>query len=361
MIRKIRNFINEKKKLKTCFLENGNFMSPGNYVFDDSIKYITRNDRITQKRTSEILKHDYYRKATTRFFIYLLKKTIFRKSIFIPESELAIKDFTGTVYLPIRSTNGYSDKKIFDFAHKKVLSVFSEEKDYQSVINNYHYFNQHFPMPEILGTNAGELLILEELIICQPPETWRDEDCFNIMKDIFCRYKEYFCDCKQKRKYYFTIPKEVFNSTLNNEEIDFIRREMNQEILLMSFPNLMVHGDLWTGNLLLKKEEKVFIYYIDWEYSNELIFFYDFFNLMWIEIYMNNNYKYFNRYLNGGFDQELIEIFSIFELSFRPEWRLDYFHLYFLNFLQVRGIHFNWVDRQTYLNRYKNLLVEFGI
>jgi hypothetical protein len=355
MIRKLYRYIKRKKEIINGFKQNAKYMSSGQYVLDDSIKYITRNDDITKKRAYKILQTSYY-PALIRFIVYILRNTLFRKKFTIHEQDNQINDFLGTVYRPIRSSTGYSDSKIFDFAGNQVLSIFTEEKDHRSVIERYEYFNIYFPMPAVLWSNKEHLLIMEELIGFQPTNTWVKEDYLYVMEEIFSRYFAYFIVCKTKGIAALYSPSDLLDTLSEHHKINVIRSKISLELVDLIMPYVKLHGDLWTANILLEKTDKHQIKYIDWEYSNEFIFFYDLFHLMWLEVYVNNNSIYIEKYANGEYDHYFKKMFTLFNIPYKEELRLDYFSIYFLNFYQERLVQLHEVDKKNYINQFIRLL-----
>ena len=334
MIQKVRNYIKEKKELIKSFHANASYMSSGAYVFDDSINYLVKDDEDTKKRTLELLQREYYGKSFIRLFVFVMKKFLFRGTIINQQKATPIDNFSGTVYLPVGSSHGYKDKKIFDLVQNKVMTLFSEKDDFKSVLSNYEYFNDFFPLPKVFWSDDQELLIMEELIISVPKNKWENDDLLFVMLDVFETYFDYFSFCISKKSYSQITIAEIVGSHPDDFELPFNPKQINEELLQLKIPKVKLHGDLWSANTLLTKSDKQQITYIDWEFSRELPFFYDFFNMMWLEAYVNNNDFYIEKYVNGEFDSPLIKIFAIFDLPFKSECRLAYFIYLFLNILQ---------------------------
>jgi hypothetical protein len=361
MIGKIYNYIKGKQEIVYRFYENSHFMSSGTYVFDESIKYIRIVDDDTKKHSSEILHQNRYRNVSSKICVFLLKKLLFRKSITIQKEKNELSNFSGTVFLPVGSANGYSDKKIFDFETERVLTIFSDKKDYNNHLSHYAYFKNYFPLPEIVWTKSKDLLLIEELIFLKPYNQWCKEDFLFVMRDIFNRYHNYFIDCYRKGNYVLSSPNQLFVSLSNGFEMDFIKKSIHNELLDLKFPCIKLHGDLWTANTLLDKHESNKVMYIDWEYSNEFLFFYDFFNVMWLEVYMYDNDFYIKRYFEGEYDVEFSNVFSIFDLTYHPEYRLTYFYIFFLNFMKERFKTMSGENQQIYYHQYRNLIEKLFI
>jgi thiamine kinase-like enzyme len=356
MLRKIRSYFKGKKELIDSFHDNASYMSVGTYVFDDSINYLVMDEPGTKKRTFELLQRDYYRKSFIRLFVYVMRNTLFRGSIMNQPEDGMVDNFSGTVFLPVGSSNGYKDKKIFDLVQKKVLTLFGEKADFMSVLSNYEYFNDFFQLAKIVWSDEKKLLIMEELIISVPKNTWKMDDYLFVMVDVFECYFDYLSFCYSKHKFNQVTVNEIVISLPDDPEITYIGNQINNELLHMKIPKIKLHGDLWSANTLLTKADKKQITYIDWEFSRELPFFYDFFNMMWLEFYMYNNDLYIKKYVNGEFDRPFIKIFALFDIPFKSEYRLAYFAIYFLIFYKERLILFEAKDRLTYIDQYKRLM-----
>jgi len=356
MFEKIIHYVQGKREVIAGFHECAPYMAAGTYIFDDSVKYITRMEPDIKRKASKILQKNEYKKRSTRLLIYLIKHTIFKKALSITHNDILDQEFIGNVYLPVGSTNGYKDKKIFDLENNKILTVFSEQKHYQSVLTNFEYFKEYFPMPAILSTNEHKNLIIEDLIFFYPVNQWEEEDFLFLMGDVFDRYYHYFSDCKIKGSYSSTTTPALLEGLPECQEVEFIRNQINPDLWEVDFPTLKLHGDLWVANTLLIKGKKNQVKYIDWEFSSELFFFYDFFNMMWLDVYMKERYFYINRYVKGEYDQQLKRLFSVFDLVFEPQYRMNYFHLFFLNFFKERLVHFAEGDKQAYFQQYKWLV-----
>ncbi len=95
------------------------------------------------------------------------------------------------------------------------------------------------------------------------------------------------------------------------------------------FPFLELHGDLWTSNILIDEHHNEDIYYIDWEHSKEYIMFYDFYCLIWNDVYHKQDNTYFNKYMLGEYDQYFNNVFQIFDIEFEARYRAEYFSIFF--------------------------------
>lgn len=352
MISTLYSFFKEKKEVIAEFNIYSRYMSCGSYVFDNTITFITLDEYHTRKRSAEILRNIYKNNKTRGYFVLLLKKLKYKKQFKVSEHNRAFKDFKGTIFYSTKSCN-----KIFDLSSNKVLSIYLNKSDYKSFLDSHKYFKEHFPLPNILVNNVEERSIIEELILFQPNRLWLKEDYLYVIEDIFKRYITYAAACIDEGKYHvisLTDYIKIYDST-NDKYISEIRSKIPNKLLEMQLPTLRLHGDLWTTNILIQKSENSSIYYIDWEFSQELLFFYDFFNLMWVEVYNNNNYVFLENYIKGMYDHYFKAFFSIFNLKYEPKYRVEYFHVFFLQFYLVRLVNSRQKDKNKYYKKYKEL------
>jgi len=125
----------------------------------------------------------------------------------------------------------------------------------------------------------------------------------------------------------------------------------------MKFPKVKLHGDLWTANIIVDKQD---IWYIDWNESDDYLFFYDFFKMMWKEAYVHGEHGYLDTYLARDWDADFTKIFKLFNLNFETEHRLAYFYLFFLNFLLESNLpievkKLEWTDFQRKISALYNI------
>ncbi|MBS4172941.1 phosphotransferase [Bacillus sp. FJAT-49736] len=334
------------------FLENADYMSAGTYAYDNSIKYIARCDPSTIHKADEIFQKNYYQ-LCIRLLILVLRKILFNHKIKIAHIHLDKENFSGSVFRPVRSITGYSDSRIFDFDHHKVMNIFARKEVFYSTINHYEYFKKYFPIPPMLMKDEENLFIMEELIPFKQFNKWDENDYSYVIEELFYRYLEYFNDCKQNGNFYYKNSLSLYQSESEASEIQSFFKEINPCLLTMNFPCLKLHGDLWTANIMLLERATNQIYVIDWEYSNDYIFFYDIFHLIWLELYVNNNEFYLYKYIHGEMDIFFEGIFTLFDLTFQKEHRLDYLYIYFLNFHKERVVHLHKSERQHFIHRFK--------
>lgn len=244
--------------------------------------------------------------------------------VLIPEQP---KQFAGNI---LWFTSG-GEIKIF--SQESVLILCSSEASYQQKIQHYRYFSPFFPVPALQQQNAEKFQLLEERIDFR---RITNEDDSLILKAIYQDYTVYF---RQQRK---KAVEHRFEELLiqHNEKLDPLIREIQPELLATKFPFLMLHGDLWTENILLERDSEK-LWYIDWDSAGEYFFCHDFFKFMWNELDVHGNPHYYQNYLAGKYDEAFTQLFDLFQLNFQPQHRKDYFYLSFLSFM-LEGQEYSW-------------------
>lgn len=358
MIGKVLAFISRKKQVFKEFLEYQNYMNPGIYQWDNTLRFIMKTNPNAERGTYHTF-YNYYGKKE-RFFLWLARHTFFRDKIVVNGNGAVKTHFVGEVYRPFRSTNNYRDKKLFNFAEGKVLSIFSRDIDYRRTLDIHKKFQIFFPMPKILWKNQQNREICEELVEFVPIEMWTEDDYEFVMNDMLTRSLRYL-QKESKRKLRDVTPRMTFLALENKQEIRFIYKMVTPHLLRESHPCIELHGDLWRSNTFLIKDRNLRkVVYIDWEFSEELPFFYDFFTFIWLDGYVNQEDFYFKRYLAGEYDSELQKMYSFFGLTYNPAYRIDYFHIYFLYFYSYRLFDLPKYERMSFIKRYKQF-VEMAI
>src|SRR5699024_3316525 len=244
--------------------------------------------------------------------------------------------FQETAYLPDRKESG---SKIFDLINNKVITFFGDKGEYNHKINSYLHFKQYFDAPNITENDKSELLLIEDYIESKNNSDWDGKDFDYVIEDIFERSIRYFRDCKKRKEYRLDNPLSfIDNISTENLISPFKKKHITEELESVKYPFIRLHGDLWTSNILININNDNDIYYIDWERSKDFIIFYDFFSLIWNEVYHKGNSIYLEKYMSGQYDEYFIEIFQIFEMSYKRECRKEYFSVFFLNYLN------DWLD-----------------
>lgn len=352
MLKKLTYFIKRKKEFIRNITENSNYLYPGEYIFEDMLRFVYLKDDLNYMKASELFGNpsiSFIRKVILR----ILKKVVFNKSIIIENNENSVIE--GTVcYMGIAKL---SSMKYFDFINKSVLTRYFSEIEFKKAIENYKYFNRILTLPKIKYYNITKLTIVEELIDTKSIELWAIDDYQFVINDIFCRYIEYLKICREKGQYSFITPSYLISGiTEGNRLLDKIKNNIFIDSLNKEFPIMKLHGDLWTPNILMEKSDNPNLYYIDFEYSRDYIVFYDFFWLITEQAIFKKNYALVDKYFFGEYDEYFDIIFKEFDMDFEIKYRFDYLNIFFLNKYTERWISLDDKSKTSRYNEYCKLL-----
>lgn len=360
MLNKFKSYIKRKDYMLNNFKENASYLYPGEYVFDNSLTYICLKDEDVLIKANELFGNSII-KYSYKIIFYILKKVYFNKSIIITcQNNHIMDEFKGNIYLPANNNNTTNDAKIFDFANKKVLSIFSTTEKMKSEIENYNTTKDFFSIPKIINHDFKNLYIVEEIIDVRINELWTNSDNSYVMNEIINQYINYLSFCKREYNYSFNnINNLIIDSKLTNGFITKFKKSIDSELLNLEFPFVKLHGDLWSSNILLENNTNREIYIIDWEHAGDYLFFYDLFWFMQSEAVNNKNYDFINEYFLGEYDDCLIKMFNMYNLTFYKKYRIDYFKIFCINVFITRiGSEDEFVLDVVY-NQFEKLIDKF--
>ncbi|WP_130859929.1 phosphotransferase [Gracilibacillus phocaeensis] len=301
--------MNYAKEIKARTSEFRQYLESGRYTADDQFRVIFK----ASKRNSPILAG--------------LNVEVLDNRVSIPQQTPA--HFAGNMLW--FCSNG--DVKIF--SDSEVLTLCCSQDNYVRKISNYDYFSRFFRIPAWICRDDKNYILVEKLVTF---ENKKDQDDAFLLETIYNDYTHYFNYIYREAMMNYRSINDLIRlspNTTHRKEFEDIIHLIDPCLFEVSFPFMRLHGDLWTDNLLLKKEstDDKQLWYIDWDASGEYIFFYDFFKFIWNELDVHDNNVYYDRYVKGEYDVMLGKIFAIFDLEFRPEQKSSYFCMFFLNTL----------------------------
>ncbi|NBI07992.1 phosphotransferase [Senegalia massiliensis] len=329
MIIKVKKYIESKKKMLEYFKSHSEYLEEGEYKIDDLLTYLYKNDSLTYSTVSNMLENSYtravFKKSILKRLLNLcIKILFFNKTLIVKESSRYDSIFQGNLYLPSMSGK---EIKIFDLNTNRVLLIFSNKKDYINRVKKYNRFQEYFNLPKILSKNDSDLMAVEKYIDYKPNFEWTNEDYEKVIKNAFKTEIEYIKLCKNSGDYYYKNIKQITEELPKMTDfIDFLKKNIKDELLEEEFPYVQLHGDLWTSNILVENNKKS-IYYIDWEYSTYFIIIYDFCFMILNESFTNSNNLYLDNYIDGKYDKYFDKIFEIFDMKMKTEYRIDYLYM----------------------------------
>ena len=228
----------------------------------------------------------------------------------------------------IMSTHG--GQRYFDFTNNETFRLFSDTNEYETYKKGIEAFKPFFKCPDLHYT---EQYCIEKIIRNKPREEWSTTETVELFNSVLNNYINYL---KSANKYKIDIQDvEVLNKTdvkdyskLSNELKDFVNRSP------LKIPSVLCHCDLHFGNTLFDGES---IFLIDFENVRDDVFFYDLFNVMFVEYIDKNNPFFIDSYFT-----ENSEVDYLFKQAFHAVGEvLEEKHrvLYFVVFLLSRLSH----------------------
>lgn len=303
------------------------FLESGKYLFDASFRVFVKVDQLDQP---------------------MLKDWHFdqEKILEIPGSE---SEFKGSILWFCMS----GDIKIFSDNH--VLTLCQNQENYDMKLTNYKYFSTYFPLPKIIHQSDNQQQFVEERIVSDQC----DLDKTKLQARIYQDYYQYFQKLmKNQTLSYRSVQQMLDNATIDwSPWIEPSIQSIPKSLQEMKFPKVKLHGDLWTANIIVDKQD---IWYINWDESDDYLFFYDFFKMMWNEADVHGEHGYLDTYLARDWHADFTKIFKLFNLNFETEHRLAYFYLFFLNFLLESNLpievkKLEWTDFQRKISALYNI------
>ncbi len=319
----IIRIIKEAKEVKKTLLENQKYLKPGKYKVNTAYKKI---GYISSKDSLDFLEKNKFHLQRENGFFYKTK-LIIRKSI---ETFFHVKikndnEYNATL-LMITNNN---DLKLFDFEKQIIYNVFFDKILYEKIKEAYNTFGDFFNIP-LLRCIDEQQIIIEKYIEFIPFQQLKKEQDNEAIKEIFENYYNYFLSLNKNKIKWIKVQNLIKcleqsidknNKHLIEKLIDKIPKKNYND----KFPIVKCNGDMVFNNILYNNEKYCFI---DWEYTKEFIFFYDFFNIITLEAY-TGNYKYLNYYFSGKYDEHFNKIFNIFNIDFNDkQYYLDLFVLF---------------------------------
>lgn len=320
--KEFKNVINDKKE----YLIEGEYLLVNNRMTMAILKNNSEAKRFMEANTSHLL-----RTSTNK--IELIKKYIralidFFFWVELKSNSNSKKKYDGSLVM----LTGKGDIKIFDFYENKVITFLKEQNEYEDKKDIYFRFKTNFNIPKT-SFNDIEKAAIEERIELIPFE----ELSYKVMDTSFERvlldYKRYFNNIKDKDMKGYRIYEMLENlSCIKNEDFkDLLYSIVSRESDDILLPIVEVHGDLNYQNILIDKEN---MYYIDWEFSKPMIFYFDIFNLIFIEAATYSNYYYIDKYIKGDYDLLLYEIFNVFNLNYDINKKMLYLSIYLIDCME---------------------------
>ncbi|KJM64831.1 hypothetical protein B5M10_14475 [Pluralibacter gergoviae] len=219
----------------------------------------------------------------------------------------------------------------------RVLTLCQSREAWLRKRDIHRYFSRYLPLPEIVATREDANTITEARIAAREVKI---ADELPLIQAVFDDYERYFSQVKANNHYRLQ-PLAAQLHDNGEQELNALCSSLISGIapalLTQPLPWMRLHGDLWTGNILLLDSDAFAICYIDWDESAEYPFFYDLFKFIWNELDVNQRTRYYRDYMTGNYDAFFSRIFAQFDLQFDLALRKDYLNLFMLSYLMNSG------------------------
>lgn len=361
MIKKFILYIKRKISIIKLFKKASKYLCLGNYFIPFGFNsFVLKefkamefyNDQFDENFYIKIEKKKFKNiKKIINYFITLISFKGF--NIILKKNNDSFEKFKGQIFIPFNDLQGF---KVFDVNSNRVLISYLNKKEYNKKILTYNYFKPFYKIPTMYLKEPINMIVIEEIINYKKHENWKEYEYDYVIKENFKTYYNYYCNIKRKKEYTIRNIKDITNRVINNNYgnivIDYLIENSDLEIINSKMPMIKLHGDLWRLNILLN--DNYDLYYIDWDRSDDYIFIYDFFSLIW----HNNNY-YLKKYFNGEYNKYFLEIFSIFNIDFYKSNLLEYIILFLIIYYSKNKKKFSKSDLNDELEDIKRKLNDY--
>jgi serine/threonine protein kinase len=316
----------KKKEFRKIIHEKRDYLIPGKYrLVNNRMTMMILNGNNDAKRfmntnTSHLLRTSTNNVEQIKRYIRNIIDAFFRLDLQMNTKN----NYQGSLVM----ITGRGNIKIFDFYNNQVITFLSELKEYEEKKSIYLKFREFFNIPQACFVDKDSAIIERRIDLISYEKLSNEMLSYSFEKVLF-DYKFYFSSVKDN---VFEVYEwsEICNDLYCVEDESF--RTMLSELITVNkdeiaIPRVEVHGDLNYQNILIDKED---IYYIDWEFSKPLVFFFDIFNLMFIEAATYSNYIYIDKYIKGDYDKILSEIFNVFTLDYDKDKKMLYLCVYLI-------------------------------
>ncbi|HCX64688.1 MAG TPA: hypothetical protein DHN33_05710 [Eubacteriaceae bacterium] len=313
------------------------YLRPGHYRIQSATKKIlyikdTHTLDFIEKNTSHLLNPSHTR-----------AETFLSKGVGIIQSLINFKKITIKHHLadPVTAKNKLlmitknDDLKLFNFEEGIITNFLTNTNKYLTLKEAYMIFHKYFDTP-FIQFNDEDQSYIEHKINFKPYTSWTDRERNQAVENIFNKYTRYFYECNKKNlnQVYTEELLERLYATINpNPLTDVFNQIIAEESFNDSWPLLKCHGDMNFFNILLSNNK---YYLIDWEQSEDCVFFYDLFSFVLVEALFREDYSYINHYLTGQYDSYFINIFNIFNRTFHTTNRKYYLAVFLSEYVSKR-------------------------
>lgn len=354
MLNKVKDNFFVKKQFESMLKNNNNFVISGKYKMHFSSRFVYKNDKKTINYVNNVLLKDNMHWYANNKFKNIIKALLNIKPIKISDNN---EGFKGSIIILKNNRCQKKDCIILDLFSQQLLTKYNKENDMKKKMKNYSYFKEYFNIPNVLKNDCFKKIVVEKLIESIPKKEWNQNDYVKIINDIFNSYEKYYEKIAIKKKRDF-VNAEFYYNELSKDRVflpllKILKNKISNELFYENFPRVYQHGDLHLQNIILSKKDQ--IYYIDWDYSQNAMFYYDIFIGLFLESEYCNQ-KYFDLLINGDYDYFLEKIFNIWNCCFYKTKRVEYFYIALMEDVYFRTSSWDEISKSNLVNKYKKIL-----
>jgi len=340
------------RNLREIAYINQEYLKEGDYTFAFESKkdfILNKNDK-NMEFINNMKRNVNQRPKIRKTVFFSLVNFIFRIKI----SQASGARFEGDLLMKTR--NG--DVKIFNFEESLVLTLIQDKKKYKMLKDNYNFFHQYYNIP-IVKMNDGKQYFIEKLINFRPYRYWSSGENDLAVKSVYEGISKQSKDMDKEEANYMStgfLMEQLLDRLKDEAIIEAIGLIIPAEKYKDQWPIIRCHGDLNFNNILIDERD---IFFIDWDDVMDCSFIYDFMNCIFVDAMYGDSYYFLDKYMKGGYDEYLVNLFNIWSLTFNPEHRGYYLCVYIaervLNFELVQNL-----DKlDLHLGKYKKVLSDF--
>lgn len=219
--------------------------------------------------------------------------------------------------------------RFFNFDKCMTFTQYTTEEEAKKIINAGERFEGIFNSTKIKIENN---CVIEKFIEYKPREKWSEAEIINNYYSLMEKYIDYLKKESNNgtRINYLNHQLPWIEQNPSKEFISLYKRLSNDIVKCPFTTFVFCHCDFHFGNTLFSDND---IYLIDFEYCREEVFYYDIFNVMYVEFVSKKNSKLLDLYLSG--DKKtmsfIIRCFNAMHIEYDIKYKLLYFEIFLMS------------------------------
>lgn len=236
--------------------------------------------------------------------------------------------------------------KVFNLTNCQVSTYYNDEIKLKKDIQGGKMSTLFFPTPKRILEDIDKRIIIDEIIFSKSVDLLQNDERIEVYKKVIKDYISYY-----ERVGHALVGKFSFSE--REEDIQSLHDAVTL-IRDFQFVTVVQHGDLTFNNILYEQKQNK-LFYIDFEHSQAILFYYDMFFLMQNDYIYNRNSILLEEYLKGTFDELFAQLFQCVGLVFDYVLKKEYFVLFLIEMYQLRIKSLSSNNKRIALNHIKKL------